>query len=74
MNSIEYYYLFPAITVAVLLLAVPLYHIIAWMNDEHGIRDIPGPKLAALSDVWLGYQAAQGYRSLVVHEVHKKFG
>lgn len=58
----------------VLVLAIPLFHIIAWRGDEHGIRDIPGPKLAALSDAWLGYQAARGHRSTVVHELHEKVG
>lgn len=59
---------------AALLLTIPLYHIIAWWKDEHGIRDIPGPKLAVLSDAWLGYWASQGVRSFMVHDVHKEFG
>lgn len=56
------------------LLTVPLYHILAWLWDEHGIRDIPGPTLAALSDAWLGYWAAQGCRSEYVHQMHLKYG
>ena len=56
------------------LLIVPVYHLLAWLLDEHGIRSFPGPKLAALSDAWLGYWAAQGCRSVHVHEMHREYG
>jgi benzoate 4-monooxygenase len=60
--------------VVAVLLAVPAYHLLAWLLDEHSIRSIPGPPLAALSDAWLGYWAAQGKRSEQVHEMHQKYG
>jgi hypothetical protein len=55
-------------------LLVIAYHILAWLWDEHGIRDIPGPRLAAFSDAWLGYWAAQGCRSEHLHKMHLKYG
>jgi benzoate 4-monooxygenase len=64
----------PFQTVVALLLLVPVYPILAWLLDEHGLRSIPGPKLAALSDAWLGYWAAQGCRSEHVHDMHLKYG
>jgi benzoate 4-monooxygenase len=55
---------------AVVLLA----HFAPWFLDPHGIRSIPGPFLAKFSDAWLGWISAQGHRSEVVHEMHKKYG
>ncbi|KAF8499897.1 cytochrome P450 monooxygenase [Hysterangium stoloniferum] len=65
---------YPLHSLLVLVLSVPAYHLFLWLRDDHGIRDIPGPGLAALSDAWLAYWAAQGCRSEHVHEVHKKYG
>ncbi|GJE93716.1 cytochrome P450 monooxygenase [Phanerochaete sordida] len=49
-------------------------HVALWLADPHGIRSYPGPLLAHFSDLWLGYIAAQGHRSEVVHDLHKKHG
>lgn len=59
--------------VAVPVLAV-LAHIIPWLVDVHAIRSYPGPFWARFTDLWLGWVAAQGHRSEVVHEMHKKYG
>jgi len=56
------------------VVTVPVYHVFAWLRDEHGIRNIPGPIMAALSDAWLGYWAAQGCRSEHIHQMHLKYG
>ncbi|KAK0466879.1 cytochrome P450 monooxygenase [Desarmillaria tabescens] len=34
----------------------------------------PGPLLAKFSDAWLAYVAYQGYRSEVVHNLHRQYG
>lgn len=60
------------------LVAVPvlvvLAHVIPWLVDVHGIRSYPGPFWARFTDLWLGWVAAQGHRSEVVHEMHNKYG
>ena len=58
----------PAFVVAGLLMQYVL--------DCYNIRSngIKGPILAQLSDLWLGWVAAHGHRSEVVHELHKKYG
>lgn len=57
-----------------ILVGVPVYHVLAWLFDEHSLRSTPGPWQAALSDGWLGYWAAKGQRSERVHEMHQKYG
>jgi benzoate 4-monooxygenase len=49
-------------------------HIFAWVVDPHRVRSYPGPLLAKFSDAWLGYIAAHGHRSEVVHKMHEKYG
>ncbi|EIN08191.1 cytochrome P450 monooxygenase pc-bph [Punctularia strigosozonata HHB-11173 SS5] len=56
------------------LAAVVVAHIGAYLLDPHNIRDIPGPTLAKFSDAWLGWVAAKGHRSEVVHEMHAQYG
>ncbi|EJC97643.1 cytochrome P450 monooxygenase pc-bph [Fomitiporia mediterranea MF3/22] len=53
-----------------------LVHVVPYLFDKHHIRrnDISGPLLARFSDAWLGWVAAQGPRSEVVHQIHKKYG
>ncbi|THH21149.1 hypothetical protein EW146_g362 [Bondarzewia mesenterica] len=51
-----------------------LSHLLPWLVDPHGIRSYPGPWLAKFSDAWLGWTAANGHRSEVVHDLHKKYG
>jgi hypothetical protein len=38
------------------------------------LHDIPGPGLAAFTNLWLLLQARQGKRYLAVDEMHKKYG
>ncbi|KAI0945650.1 hypothetical protein AcW1_001822 [Taiwanofungus camphoratus] len=66
----------PSIWLVVLpvLAFVLLVHLVPYFIDSHGIRPYPGPFLAGLSDVWLGWVAAKGHRSEVVHELHKTHG
>lgn len=49
-------------------------HFIYFIIDPHRIRSYPGPLLAKLTDAWLGYVAAHGHRSEVVHGLHQKYG
>ncbi|KAH8105783.1 hypothetical protein DFH11DRAFT_1732952 [Phellopilus nigrolimitatus] len=37
------------------------------------LNGVTGPVPARFSDLWLGWVAAQGHRSEVVHELHKKY-
>lgn len=74
MSVITYIVDYPLRTAVGLFLIVPVYHLLAWLLDKNSIRSIPGPKLAALSDAWLGYWAAQGCRSVHVHDMHMKYG
>ncbi|EJC97640.1 cytochrome P450 monooxygenase [Fomitiporia mediterranea MF3/22] len=47
-----------------------------YLVDSHFIRrnGITGPFFARFSDAWLGWVAAHGNRSVVVHKLHKKYG
>lgn len=38
------------------------------------LRTIPGPKIAAFSNLWLFYHSRRGRRSLAVDEAHRKYG
>ena len=56
------------------LLLIPLiYYLLPYLRN-HSIRDIPGPLLAAFSNLWLLYQCRRGRRYLAVDEAHKKYG
>ncbi|TFY69584.1 hypothetical protein EVG20_g3094 [Dentipellis fragilis] len=54
--------------------AIVLAHVIPYFLDPYGLRSYPGPFLAKFSDLWLGWVAAHGNRSVTVHELHKKYG
>ena len=56
-----------------LLLLPVLYYLLPYIRN-HAIRDIPGPKLAAFSNLWLLYQCRRGRRFLAVDKAHKKYG
>jgi len=64
----------PTTWLAVIPVAALLVHLIPYLFDPQGIRSYPGPLLARLSDAWLGWVAAQGHRSEVVHGLHEKYG
>ncbi|EJD40202.1 cytochrome P450 monooxygenase pc-bph [Auricularia subglabra TFB-10046 SS5] len=51
-----------------------LFVLVPYFKDEHGVRDIPGPLAAHLSNLWLAYWSSQGKRSEMVHEQHLKCG
>lgn len=56
------------------LLFVPvLYYLLPWLRNK-SIRDIPGARVAALSNLWLLYQCRRGRRYIAVDEAHKKYG
>ena len=70
----------PNVNVLWILAALPavavLGHLVPYVLDSHYIRanGITGPFLARFSDAWLGWVAAHGHRSEVVHNLHKKYG
>jgi benzoate 4-monooxygenase len=49
-------------------------HVLPWLVDPYGMRNVPGPFLAKFSDLWLGRVAALGHRSEVVHQLHRQHG
>ncbi|KAJ1304233.1 hypothetical protein OPQ81_005397 [Rhizoctonia solani] len=65
-----YYYVLGVVASAVGYIFIP------YIRDPHGLRrsTIAGPKLAALSNVWLAYVASRGDRSQAVHKLHQKYG
>ena len=50
-----------------------LYYLLPYLRNWR-IRSIPGPPLAAFSNLWLLYQSRQGHRYLSVDTAHKKYG
>jgi len=56
------------------LALVILVHVTIFVLDPHRIGQYPGPFLAKFTDLWLGRVAANGHRSEVVHQLHKKYG
>lgn len=60
------------------LLAVPilviLYHLAVFLIDHNGLRSIPGPFLAKLTDAWFGVVALKGLSCEVVYDLHKQYG
>lgn len=58
-------------TVVALALA---YYLHPYLITYASLRDIPGPLLARLSNLWLFLTARRGKRYLIVHETHQKYG
>ncbi|MCJ1409004.1 hypothetical protein MMC19_003081 [Ptychographa xylographoides] len=57
-----------------ILLALPvLYYLLPYVRNRQ-IRDVPGPAVAAFSNLWLLYQCRKGRRYLAVDDAHKKYG
>ena len=50
-----------------------LYYLFPYLRNW-SIRSIPGPPLAAFSNLWLLYQSRLGRRFLAVDKAHKKYG
>ena len=56
------------------LLALPLlYYILPYLRNWK-IKGIPGPPLAAFSNLWLMYHCRRGRRYAAVDEAHKTYG
>ena len=55
------------------LLLVVLYYLAPWIRNKSQIN-IPGPKLAAFSNLWLMYQCRRGKRYAAVDKAHNKYG
>ncbi|KZT00648.1 cytochrome P450 [Laetiporus sulphureus 93-53] len=75
---LSYFQTLVSVQYAAWLLLAPvlvlLVHFVPYLRDPHRIRSYPGPFLAKLSDAWLGWVAAKGHRSEVVHKLHQKHG
>lgn len=56
----------------VLLLPVFYYLVPYFTNSE--LRSIPGPPLAAFSNLWLLYESRRARRSLTVDDAHHQYG
>ena len=65
-----FWYLF---TPRLLVLLPILFYLLPYIRAR-AIRDIPGPRLAAFSNIWLMYQCRRGRRYLAVDNAHKKYG
>ena len=68
--KIDYY----TATISASALAILAAHLVPYVVDAHGIRSIPGPRLAKFTDAWMGRVVVGGHRSEVVHEMHKQYG
>ncbi|KAH8103863.1 cytochrome P450 monooxygenase pc-bph [Cristinia sonorae] len=58
------------ILVTAALIALFAYPLLA----SHGLRHIPGPPLAKLSNVWLSWLSRTSRINTILHEQHKKYG
>jgi benzoate 4-monooxygenase len=66
--------IFSALLSSYVILIFPVvYYLLPYLRN-YAIRDIPGPKFAALSNLWLLYQCRRGRRYLAVDDAHKKYG
>lgn len=66
--------IFSALLSPYVILIFPLFYYLLPYFRNYAIRDIPGPKFAALSNLWLLYQCRRGRRYLAVDDAHKKYG
>lgn len=56
------------------LLALPvLWYLLPYLRSN-ALKTIPGPRVAAFSNLWLLWQARMARRSLAVDAAHKKYG
>ena len=56
-----------------LLLLPIIFYILPYLRSR-AIRDIPGPPLATISNLWLLYQCRRGRRFRSVDDAHSKYG
>ena len=67
----------PTLSLALAVLLAPLaYFLLPYLHDRGGLRRFPAAAFpaAALSDLWLLWQARHGRRHLAVHEAHARLG
>ena len=57
----------------ILVLFPIAYYLLPYLRNA-SIRDIPGPPVAAFSNLWLLYQCRRGKRYEAVDNAHKKYG
>ncbi|OGM48276.1 benzoate 4-monooxygenase [Aspergillus bombycis] len=50
-----------------------VYYVAGYVKRWH-LHDIPGHTIAGFSRIWLIRQVRQGHRSLVVHDLHTRYG
>lgn len=50
-----------------------LFYLLPYLRNN-ALRSVPGPRLAAFSNLWLLYQCRRGRRYLAVDGAHKKYG
>lgn len=48
--------------------------IVAYRLTLHPLANVPGPKLAAISNIWYAYQARNGYAHLLGKTLHEQYG
>ena len=72
-----YYLLYAAvhaITAAVLLIASLLLGLITYRLFLHPLSRVPGPAVAAISNIWLAYQVREGRMLRLGKTLHRKYG
>jgi benzoate 4-monooxygenase len=50
------------------------YYIVPYSTTYKGLRNIPGPRLARFSNVWLAFGARRGKKFAWVHWAHEQYG
>ena len=65
---------FLTVTYAVLLLFLLLVAAAAYRIFFHPLSRVPGPRLAAVSNVWYAYQVRNGHAFVLGKTLHKKYG
>lgn len=48
--------------------------VVAYRLTLHPLSKIPGPKLAAISNIWYAYQARNGHVHLLGKTLHEQYG
>ena len=56
-----------------LLIFLLLSYLVPYYKNKP-LRGLPGPRLAAFTNLWLLYQCRRGRRYRAVDEAHKKYG
>lgn len=57
------------VAIAILLLAVAAYRLLL-----HPLSQVPGPKYAGVSNIWLAYQVRNGRTVELGKELHRRYG